>query len=149
MSPSKRLRPVQRVSESNEQAAARVMGIAQAALKAQETRLAELQTYLKDYQAQLVREEKQAVSADRLAEYHGFIARLNQIIARQQLKVNEACVAYEVRRRQWLVAHQRCLSLDKAAERYRQDEHREADRREQRETDERGTRQRQSGDSEL
>lgn len=137
MSPSKRLRPVQRVSESNEQDAARVMGQAQAALKEQETKLAELEAYLRDYQAQLTREGKRAVSADRLQEYQGFMSRLSQAIGQQRRKVEEARAVYEKQRRHWLAARQRCQSLDKAVERYRHDESREADRREQRESDDR------------
>jgi flagellar FliJ protein len=137
MSPSKRLRPVQRVSESSEQDAARVMGQAQAALHEQEKKLAELETYLRDYQTQLAREGRHAVSADRLQEYRGFMSRLGEAIARQRRKVDDARSVYEKHRRHWLAARQRCQSLEKAVERYRRDEDREAGRREQRETDDR------------
>ena len=49
MSPSKRLRPVQRVAESKEQKAARYMGLSRKTLQAEEIKLNQLKQYHQEY----------------------------------------------------------------------------------------------------
>jgi flagellar FliJ protein len=137
MTRSERLEPVVEYSESTERAAARALAQARQALAEQERKLAELEGYLAEYEAQLGNERGGAVSADRLQEYQCFMSRLNAAIARQAQRVGEAQRLCEARRQAWLAARTRVQALGKVVERLQGAERREAERAEQRESDER------------
>jgi flagellar FliJ protein len=137
---SERLEPVIRISAADEQEAARALARARTALAEQEAKLGELRGYLNGYLANLGGEAAAAVTPGRLHEYSRFLARLHEAIAGQQARVNDARRDCEQQRLAWLDCHTRVQALGKVADNARREEHRQADRREQHQLDDRNAR---------
>ena len=85
------------------------------------------------------------LDATRLQDYRAFLARLGQAIAQQEALIAECCSQHEQTRQQWIDTRSHSQAIDKVVDRFRQDEQRQADRREQQEQDERARRPRRSG----
>ncbi len=102
-----------------------------------EERLSELLSYRDEYQRRLHEEGAAGLASGHMQEYLLFIARLDQAVGRQRERLQETALNYEQQKVRWLALHGKTLALDKAVERYRGEESRMDDRREQRESDER------------
>ncbi len=140
MTRSKRMKPVVKVAEGREQAAARVMGEAQRQLQAQEDKLQELITYRAQYTEQFQVSGGAGLGAARLQDYRVFLSRLNQAIEQQHVRIAQCQQDCERQRSNWMATRTRSQALDKVVERYQREERRADDRREQNETDERAQR---------
>ncbi len=134
------MKPVTHVAEARERNAARALGAARQQLTAAEARLSELCGWRDDYQRRLKTAGGAGMNTREWSEYQIFLARLNDAIARQQEQVGQRRRDYDQTRLDWQSQRTRTLALDKVVERYRRDEIRGEQRREQRETDERGQR---------
>ncbi len=135
MDRAQRLEPVTRVAEARERDAARALGEYRKVLDALEARLAELKSYRDEYVQRLSTAAAGGMDAVKLVEYRGFIARLNEAIDYQEAKVTDARTEFERRRRRWNATRTRVAALDKVVERYREEERRDVERREQSEAD--------------
>ncbi|MDO9372636.1 MAG: flagellar export protein FliJ [Gammaproteobacteria bacterium] len=136
MTKSQRLTPIARIAGSKERSASHDLVKAQRMLDECETRLAELVSYRDDYQRRLHAAGAAGLEAGQMHEYLMFIARLDQAIARQREALAETVRSYERLKLHWLALHGKTLALDKAVERFRGEESRLDDRREQHESDE-------------
>ena len=140
MSPSKRLKPVQKVAANKERSAARNMGQARVHLAQEEAKLAQLKQYHQEYMMRFQEVSSQGMSASQLQEYRAFLAKLDAAI-RQQQKVVAASVAnHDSHKDNWKQKRTRTQALGKVVERHRLEERRVADRTEQKENDEHNTR---------
>ena len=101
-----------------------------------ETRLTELMAFRDDYQRRLHEAGAVGVEAGQMHEYLMFISRLDQAIVQQRGALAETVRSYERLKLHWLALHGKTLALDKAVERFRGEEARLDDRREQHEADE-------------
>lgn len=137
---SKRLQPIQKIAENREDAAAKEMGKARTQVNELETRLAELITFREEYARNFITAGEQGMGVSRMMEYQGFINRIDQAIAYQRSSIEQAKMVYENRKKIWGQLHGRVLAMDKLAARYRQQERMLADKRDQKETDERAQR---------
>ena len=140
MTRSKRLQPVVRVAESREQDAARRLGESQAELHRCQEQLAQLQAYRTDYAHSFHQAGAGGVDGARLQDFHTFLTNLDEAIAQQQARVQQAARVCEERRREWQATHTKTRMMEKVVGRAQQEEQREQDRREQRDTDERAQR---------
>ena len=140
MTRSKRIEPVVRIAENREREAARRVGDSQRNLEAQRARLLELQAYRDDYAKRFAATGSGGLGAAMLHDYRAFLGKLNQAIEHQKRLIQAGERAYEDSRRQWLDSRGRMKALDTVAERYRRDEYRQQERREQNELDERAQR---------
>lgn len=140
MTRSQRMDSVVRVAENDEQQAARVFADGRRHLEQQQTRLAELISYRDEYAGRFQSFSAQGMGAVKLNEYRMFLQRLNQAIEQQRAAVERAQRDCEDKRQSWLSVHSRKRALGKVAERFRYEEHCEAERREQKELDEFPTR---------
>ena len=136
MSRSKRLQPVQRISEAKEKDAARVLGESQQQLQQLQQQLAELERYREEYRNHYQHSGRAGFSAQRLQQLQQFLANIDQAITQQQRAITRAESLCEEKRRLWFQARGRSQALDKVAERYRDDERQQENRREQKENDE-------------
>jgi flagellar FliJ protein len=134
---SKRMEPVTRVADQRERQAAVEMAEFRRFLDAQQAKLDELNTYRNDYARHFEQAGRGGMDAARMADYRRILARLNDAIAYQEKRLISLHSDYEQVRRRWTDTRTRAAALDKVMERYRSDERREEDRREQGELDER------------
>jgi len=140
MSPSKRLSPVQRVAQSREQKAARIMGESQKHLQAEETKLLQLKQYHAEYLARFETAARKGLSSAQMQEYRAFLDKLDQAIGQQERVVAARKHDHSNRQDDWRETHSRTQALDKVVRRYRKQEQQSADRQEQKESDDRGQR---------
>ena len=140
MSRSKRLQPVQRITEKREQDAARALGEAQQHLEQLKWQLKELESYREEYRNHYQHSGRNGFSAQQLVQQQQFLAHIDKAIEQQQHAIHQAEAACEERRQRWFQARGRTQALDKVAERYRDDERQAQNRREQKENDEFATR---------
>ena len=140
MTKSKRMQPVAKVAEQRERQAAVEMAEFRRFLDAQQTRLDELNNYRNDYARTFEQAGSGGMDAARMADYRRILARLNDAIVYQEQRLASLHNDYEQVRRRWTDTRTRAAALDKVMERYREEERREGDRREQGESDERAQR---------
>lgn len=136
MKKSDRLQPVQRLSESREQDAAKALGDSNRAVSEQEQRLADLESYREEYARYYQQRGEAGVTAAKLMELQRFLHNLNKAIEQQQQVVAMAREHSEQSKQQWNTARGKRQALGKVAERYREEEQRNAARQEQKENDE-------------
>ena len=137
MTKSQRLKPVTRVAENREQEAALAMAEAQQALNEREARLNELVGYRAEYHMRYKTASGVGMEAAQIQDYRHFIAKLDQAISGQLALVEAARNVHEETKRQWFATRSKSMALGKVVTRYRHEEVRSAERREQGEADER------------
>ncbi|MET0010269.1 MAG: flagellar export protein FliJ [Candidatus Thiodiazotropha sp. 6PLUC9] len=135
MSPSKRLKPVQRFARSKEQNAARSMGQARKNLELEEAKLKQLKQYHQEYLDRFQQIASEGMTATQLQEYRTFLAKLDEAITQQQQVVASSMVDHNSHKDNWKQKHSRTEALNKVLGRYRDQEKKVADRREQKEND--------------
>jgi flagellar FliJ protein len=138
MSPSKRLKPVRRVVRSREQKAARHMGESHKNLLAQEAKLLQLKQYHEEYLGRFEAATRKGLSSARLQEYRAFLDKLDRAIGQQEQLVAAHRLDHGNKKDDWREHHNRTQALDKVLGHYRQQEQQNADRQEQKESDDRG-----------
>ncbi|NGP52528.1 flagellar export protein FliJ [Thioalkalivibrio sp. XN8] len=131
---SRRLMPIARIADHQEQAAAREFGRLQTSLAAQEKRLEEMHAWWREYADGLERQSGQGSALMR--EGRLFLAQLNEAIERQKGVVEAARRDLEAARARWLASRMDHEALEKVLARARDEEDRVARRSEQREQDE-------------
>ena len=140
MTKSKRMQPVAKVADQRERQAAVEMAEFRRFLDAQQARLDELNNYRNDYARHFEEAGRGGMDAARMADYRRILARLNEAIVYQEQRLAGLHNDYERVRQRWTDTRTRAAALDKVMERYREEERREGDRREQGESDERAQR---------
>jgi flagellar FliJ protein len=140
MTRSDRMQPIKEMADARERDAGQLVAGAQRLLAEREQQLVQLRQYRADYANRAAREG--AVDAVRLQNYHAFIARLDDAIRQQQELVAAARQDVERVTSAWQERRVEAASLGKVVDRIAAAERKTADRREQRETDERALRAR-------
>lgn len=140
MSPSKRLSPVQRVAQSREQKAARHMGESHKSLLAEEAKLLQLRQYHEEYLTRFEAAARKGLSSSQLQEYRAFLDKLDEAIGQQERVVAARKNDHSSKKDSWRETHTRTQALDKVMRRYQQQERKNADRQEQKESDDRSQR---------
>jgi flagellar FliJ protein len=133
---SDRFKPVQRLSRSREQDAAKALGESNRAVSEQEQRLAELEQYREEYARYYEQRGREGISGAKLQELQRFLHNLNKAIEQQQQLVAMARQQSELSLNKWQQARGRSKAMDTVADRYRQAEEHDRARQEQKETDE-------------
>jgi flagellar FliJ protein len=137
---SKRMAPVQRVVDDVERRqAAKMTATEQRALECEE-KLAELERYRAEYVRGFEQRASTGMGAAGLRDYQAFLARLNEAIKQQQAVVERARRDSEVERKHWQDAAVRAKAIDHVVTQWQNEERRDSDRRDQRESDERAQR---------
>ncbi len=135
---SKRLRPVQRVAVSNEQTAARELGDCRRSVHKQEQRLEELCGYHDEYLQRFNSAARSGMSSTQLQEYRAFLSKLELAIKEQELIVLAKRSECSGQKEVWQQKRVRTQALGKVVNRYQQEERKDADVREQKESDDHG-----------
>jgi flagellar FliJ protein len=137
MTKSKRLKPVVKIAEDRERAAARLMGDSQRLVDERQARLDELIAYRREYSAQFAGGAAPARSALQINDFRLFLQRLDEIIRQQQRLLDDSHRELEQKKQAWLNSRTKKAALEKAVTRFQADEYSRQARREQRESDDR------------
>jgi len=140
MTRSKRMQPAQRVAQNREQSAVQKFGQSQQNLEAQRTKLEELRAYRDQYAGDFERYSSAGLDVTRIQDYRVFLNRLSEAIRQQEALIEQFSCQHEQTRQQWIETRTHSQAIDKVVERYRREEHRQQDLREQKEQDERSQR---------
>jgi flagellar FliJ protein len=140
MTRSERMQPIKALADTRERDAGAGVAAARRVLEDREKQLEQLRGYRAEYAGRAAREG--AADAVRLQNYHAFLGRLGDAIRQQEELVAAARQDLEHRTASWQERRIEAASLGKAVERIAETEQKLADRREQRDTDERALRAR-------
>ena len=140
MSRAKRLEPVQEVIGDAERRLAQSVVAFDRRVREAEAKLQELERYRLEYERQFTERAGQGISAPGLRDYQAFLARLNEAVKQQQIIVQRAAAERDAERLRWQQAARRAKALDHVVGQWQADERRASDRREQKDSDERGQR---------
>jgi flagellar protein FliJ len=139
MTKSKRFEPIRDMADNFATNLRRGVAEAQRKVDEAERQLTQLQTYRDDY-VKKSGHGAASVDAVRLQNYRSFLDRLSQAIRSQGEVVANARHEHEKRRIEWSQKRVEAKALGKAVERFKSEERRLTDRREQLETDDGATR---------
>lgn len=134
------MQPVQRLAEGREKDAVARLGQSQQYLDAQKAKLDELRAYREQYARDFAASAENGLDAGRVRDYRIFLNRLGEAIRQQEVLVTQSLSAHEQTRQAWVETRSQMQAIDKVVERYRVDERKQHERREQREADERAQR---------
>jgi flagellar FliJ protein len=137
-----RLEPVQKIIDETERRLAEHFAAAERLVTACEQKLNELSGYRDDYTQGFAQRAGAGMGARELLDYQAFMMRLNEAITQQAQIVARAKVDRDAQRKRWQEAAQRSKALGHVIENWALEERRSVDKREQRDSDERGQRTR-------
>jgi flagellar FliJ protein len=140
MTRSERMQPIKALADTRERDAGAGVAAARRVLEDREKQLEQLRGYRAEYAGRAAREG--AADAVRLQNYHAFLGRLGDAIRQQEELVAAARQDLEHRTTAWQERRIEAASLGKAVERIAGSEQKAADRRDQRDADERALRAR-------
>lgn len=140
MTRSKRITPVARIADNKERNAAKVFGKSQQNLKDHEDRLQELIRYRDEYNAKFLETGSNGLEAQKVHAYRLFLSRLNEAIDHQRGIVQQVAEELLKDKEKWMHTRSRAKALEKVVERYQNQENKELQRQEQKESDERASR---------
>ncbi len=147
---SKKMEPVERLAGMREEAALKQLGEALQAVEREESRLAQLEDFQREYRQRMQDAGRAGLSGESMRGYVRFTEQLGELIVTQGEQIRQARGRLDLARANWQHHHGRHKAVTALIERFRAREAREADRREQKDSDElvsqRAAREAQSGD---
>lgn len=140
MSRAKRIEPVQELIEDAERRLAMSVAGFEKRVKEAEAKLQELQHYRLEYQQQFSQRAGRGMGATDLRDYQAFLARLDEAIRQQHGVVQRVQAERDAERQNWQKAAIKAKALDHVVDKWRAEERSLQEKREQRDSDERGQR---------
>ncbi|HEV2702477.1 MAG TPA: flagellar export protein FliJ [Steroidobacteraceae bacterium] len=140
MSPKQRLQMVQRVTDEKERQHARRLAQSRTRVAQCEAKLKELQGYKAGYVRDFDARAAAGMRGANIREFQAFLAKLAEAIRQQEELLEKARCDSETERNHWQGAAQRSQIMDKVVESHATKETKARDRRDQRESDDRGQR---------
>jgi flagellar protein FliJ len=140
MSPTQRLQLVQRVTDEKERQHAQRLAQSRARVTQCEAKLKELQGYHAGYIKDFDKRAASGIKGSGIREFQAFLAKLGEAIQQQEELLEKAKTDSESERTHWQGAAQRSQIMDKVVDRHTARENQARDRRDQRESDDRGQR---------
>jgi flagellar FliJ protein len=134
---SERMAPVQQVLEGTEQARARELGDGQKRLAEAEAKLTELAAYHGEYLRAYRQRAEDGTNVTKLRDFQAFLARLELAMSQQEKVVAAAREQVANQRRNWQGAARQVKAVESVVDRWRGDEAKAGERRDQKESDER------------
>ena len=140
MTRTKRLQPVQNVIENAEKRLAQSLAVHERRVLEAENKLQELTRYRGEYESQYTQRVGGGIGVLELRDYQAFLARLSDAMRQQLSVVQRLRAERDAERTRWQDAARRVKAIDHVVTTWQTEERKLADRREQRDTDERGQR---------
>ena len=133
---SARLRPVEKLAEDKAKSATEAMVTARQTSDIHEAKLAELLRYRSEYLEQFQTKGKVGISAAEMQQYQQFIGQIDTAIEQQKEVLQNAKLELAQRQHQWRNKDSEKRAINNAVSRFRQQEIRARDQKEQMELDE-------------
>lgn len=140
MTKSDRVKPIVKIALNREREAARIFAESQRVLQESEQRLAEVRRYREEYLENYQARGRGGMSAQQMRTYRNFLQKLDTAVEQQEQSVQLARSEFAQQKLHWMEKHLRTQALDNMRTRYITQEQRDAQRTEQKESDERGLR---------
>lgn len=140
MNRAKRLAPVQDLVDDTERKLAISLAAHERRVVEAQNKLNELLRYRGEYEKQLTQRAGGGIAATDLRDYQAFLARLGEAILQQQGIVKRTTSERDSERLRWQEAARRVKAIGHVVNQWQAEERRVLDKRDQRETDERGQR---------
>jgi flagellar FliJ protein len=131
---SKRFEPIRDIASTSATDLSRAMGEAGRRVSELERQVDQLKIYRDEYVKNST-EDRGTMDAVKLQNYRSFLGRLGEALRQQQTLLDHARANFENRRLEWSAKRIEAESLGRVIERFRGEEQRDTDRREQREGD--------------
>jgi flagellar export protein FliJ len=131
---SKRFEPIRDMASTSATDLSRAMGEAGRRAADLERQLEQLKTYRDEYVKNSIQDDG-TMDAVKLQNYRSFLGRLGDAIRQQLTLLDHARAEFENRRLEWSAKRIEAESLGRAIDRFRSEELRDAERREQRDGD--------------
>jgi len=141
---AKRMAPVQDLVGDAERRLATSLAQHEGKVIEAQNKLNELVRYRGEYEKQLNQRAGGGIAAADLRDYHAFLARLGEAIRQQLGIVQRTATERDAERLRWLEAARRAKAIDHVVHKWETEEQLVLDKRDQRETDERGQRVRRN-----
>ena len=142
MVPSKRFKPIQKITSQRERKAAAALGESLQQRKSAQQRLDELRAYHAEYLTRFARATNNGLSSSQILEYQVFIGKLETAISQQEEIVSQSQQDCDSSKAQWRGRYTKSKAVQNAVERMRETERKGKERTEQSESDERAQRKR-------
>lgn len=140
MTPSEKLKPIQRIVKQREDDAARTMGVAWRSLEEEQAKLVQLRAYHQEYLMRFDAAVKKGISVAQLNEYRAFLNNLSEAVNQQERVVASRMEDHSGHKDTWKQKHSKTQAFNKVLDRYQKAEKKAADRTEQKESDDRSQR---------
>lgn len=140
MKRAQRLEIVQRVVDDQERRRAEALASSERRLSENEAKLRELETYHAGYLRDFTVRAESGMDGVLARDYQAFLARLDEALRQQSQAVIRARAQRDGELQTWQGAAQRAEAVGQMVNRFRTEEERALDRREQHESDERSQR---------
>jgi len=134
---AKRMQSIAGLAKNKEQNAARLLGQKQQFLEQQCERLKELESYREEYARKFQSHSSLGLDARRMNEYRVFLEKLNMAIVQQREHITQATGDCDICQKSWMNTRIHSKALDKVVDRFKIEEMKQQDKREQNELDER------------
>jgi flagellar FliJ protein len=142
MTPSERFKPIHTLASNKERKAAVQLGESIRLRDSALQRLQELEAYHREYLERFAQAGRKGLPSSQILEYQVFIGKLEAAIAEQRAIVNRSERDCDQSKQQWQGRYTKAKAMENAIDRMRLSERKDADRREQKESDERSQRKR-------
>ena len=142
MVPSKRFKPIQKITSQRERKAAAALGESLQQRKSAQQRLDELRAYHADYLTRFARATNNGLSSSQIRECQVFSGKLETAISQQEEIVSQSQQDCDSSKAQWRGRYTKSKAVQNAVERMRETERKGKERTEQSESDERAQRKR-------
>lgn len=133
MNKSVKLQPIAKISQQQERNAARSHGDSIRQVEQQQQQLNELINYRNQYLNAFRSAGESGLPASQMQDYRLFLSRLDDAIAQQQQQVMNGQQQCEIKQEKWMHKRSRSKMVNKVVEKRQLTEHREMEKREQRE----------------
>jgi flagellar FliJ protein len=134
------MQPVQRLAQNRKEQAVRRLGESQQHLQLQQNKLEELRAYRDQYARDFEASGGDGLGAMRVQDYRIFLGRLSEAVHQQEAVIAQCCARHEQTRQQWMESRGQSHAFDKLVDRYRVQENKQLERKEQKEQDDRAQR---------
>ena len=136
MTRSKKLQPVVRHVENNEQSALKAVALSQQQLQQHQNQLQQLKGYKNDYENRHSSATAVSYSSLQLQEFNRFLNQLNDTIEQQQQVVQIAQREVDIKRQSWKHTRSRSDAMHKVVDKIQASEMKQAEKIEQKNMDE-------------
>ncbi|TQV86720.1 flagellar export protein FliJ [Aliikangiella coralliicola] len=136
---SKRLKPIKKLAQNNEKAAAKALGESLDNHKQELQKLNQLEQYRIEYLTEMEEKVKAGVSGAALQHYHQFLNKLNLAITQQKDVIQKSTEQVDINQDQWKSKHSRTKAISQVMTKIKDKEVKQKEKKESAQIDEMST----------